>query len=471
MVEVLKDYPKIKLTFNMVPSLIEQIEEHIKQPASDRYFTLSFKKPGELTEQDKRFIIEHFFQANIERMISVHPRFYELYFKNKKKREFGQQDILDLQVWFNLAWIDPLFRENISQLKNLVRKGRFFVQEEKEILLNKHKEILSRIVPAYKAFQDRGQIEIMVSPFYHPILPLLLDTDVARECQPENPLPKTRFSFPEDVAWQIDEAVKFHRLRFGVLPCGMWPSELAVSRHILDFVIKAGINWIVADEVILFRSLKKRRQGSLLYRPYVLKTSSGWLQAVFRDKNLSDLISFVYHRLAPREAVDDFMTHLNNIASAFKKTDALVTVALDGENAWEYYPNDGIDFLRQLYENLSNQDHIKTVTVSEYLKQHPPRYEIKNISTGSWINGNFSKWIGARQKNLAWEYLGRARQALAGSKPDDPAWRQLYIAQGSDWFWWLDEGNVAFESLFRRHLLNFYSLIQEEPPDYLNHPI
>jgi alpha-amylase/alpha-mannosidase (GH57 family) len=366
----------------------------------------------------------------------------------------------------------------MPELKALVYKARHFSEEEKRLVLDKHIEILEEIIPTYKKLQDAGQIEIITSPYYHPILPLLYNTKIAKEANIRTPLPALQFTWPADAQTQVEEAVKFCQSRFGQAPQGMWPSEESVSEHILPLLINAGISWIVADEAILFKSLKfKKRDTKTLYQPHLLKRKDGDLNIIFRDRNLSDLIGFVYYQYKTEDAVNDFMKHLENIYLAFKEQDILVTIAMDGENAWEYYPGDGQAFLNSLYQKLSESKFIKTTTVNDYLRTHPPKAEIKRLACGSWIYANFSKWIGDPYKNKAWEYLAKAREELESSKLQAPsskpelAYKQIYIAEGSDWFWWYGENHADFDELFRTHLANFYTIIQKDIPDYLKRPL
>jgi alpha-amylase/alpha-mannosidase (GH57 family) len=478
MVTILEKYPLIRQTFNLVPSLIEQIEDYVQGTVKDKFLEVSYKPITELTPQDKKFILEKFFMINKERVISLYPRYYELYLKKEAKKDFDAQDYLDLVVWFNLAWIDPYFRENNRELKSIVDKGRFFTEEEKQLVLDKQIKILADILPTYKKFMVSKQIEVTVSPYCHPILPLLYNTKIAREANLKVTLPQINFSYPDDAKAQIEEATKFYAQRFQVAPRGLWPSEEAVSEHILPFIIQSGVNWIVTDEAILFKSKKsKRRDARVLYQPYLLKRKDGNLNIIFRDRNLSDLISFVYYCLKTEDAVSDFMRHLENIASIFKEEDALVTVAMDGENAWEYYSHDGHDFLNLLYQRLSDSKFIKTITVSDYLETHRVESEVKRLVPGSWIYADFAKWIGNLYKNKAWECLAKARQELENLKSQisnpklELAYKQIYIAEGSDWFWWYGENHTDFDQLFRMHLSNFYTIIGKEIPEYLKSPL
>jgi alpha-amylase/alpha-mannosidase (GH57 family) len=459
--------------------LIEQIQAYIGG-AKDTYQALSYKRADELSPDEKHFIKEHFFSANLNNIICVYPRYYQLYLKKQRDEDFTNHEYLDLQVWFNLAWFDYICKETVPSLKKLIAKGRCFNEEDKQAILKEQIGLLKEIIPAYKKFQENGQIEVTISPYYHPITPLLCDTNIAKEANKHVSLPRSKFNHPEDALTQIMQAVQFYTDTFGMPPRGIWPSEEAVSEHIIPFIARSGIKWLVSDEDILFRSLKKKRMARLLYRPYLLKREEGDVSAIFRDRNLSDLIGFVYHGLTEHAATADFIGHLHNIIKVMQGEDCLVVIAMDGENAWEYYRNDGRNFLTHLYKCISHDRRIQTVTVSEYLAKHPAQIPIRRISAGSWIYGNFNKWIGQEQKNKAWEYLAEARQELKNSpgrkvtrSPVDieKAWRQIYVCEGSDWFWWYGDNNADFDELYRRHLRNFYTFIGKEPPDYLNGPI
>lgn len=482
MLQILEKFPKIKQTFNVVPSLFEQVEDYNNGKVKDKFFELSKKPAADLTNLDKEFILQSFFSINNEKVISTFPRYYQLQAKKRHHQEFSTQDYLDLQLLFNLAWIDPSFRQNIGELKKIILKERFFTEEDKKIVLDKQLSILKEIIPAYCLYKQNNQIEISVTPYYHPILPLLCTTDIAKVANPKTHLPHKEFRYPQDAKFQIDSAVKYYREKFGCEPLGMWPSEEGVSEEILPLIIKSGIKWIVTDEAILFKSLKtKKRVSKLLYRPHLLKRKEGELAIVFRDRNLSDLIGFSYHKMKEIDAVNDFMKHLENINHAFKDKNILVTIAMDGENAWEYFRNDGHDFLELFYQHLSDAPFVKTTTISEYLKAYPAESEIKNLSPGSWIYGEFGKWIGNPHKVKAWEWLLEARKAIQChcEKPrggdeaiSELAWKQIYVLEGSDWFWWAGEDpDGSFDKLFRLHLTNFYKLINQEPPEYLASPL
>lgn len=479
MVKILEHYPNIRQTFNLVPSLIEQIQAY-SDGVQDTWQALSYKKASELSVQEKDFLRDNFFSAHLRNIISLYPRYYQLYLKKQERGEFTTQDYLDLQVWFNLAWFDPILKKSLPDLKAVIAKARNFNEEDKRKVLEAQIEVLKETLPVYKKYQDSGQIEVTTTPYYHPIAPLLYNTNIAREANRSAHLPQDNFNYPEDAQSQIRQAVELYQKTFGRPLRGMWPSEEAVSEHILPFFAQSGIRWIVADEDIMLRSIHKKRSPENLYKPYLLKREEGELSAVFRDRNLSDLIGFVYHGLTEHAAVADFIGHLHNIAKGAQGKDCLVTIAMDGENAWEYYRNDGWDFLSHLYKCLSDDKLIQTVTVSEYLNRFPAQDNIRRLSAGSWIYGNFNKWIGQEQKNRAWEYLAAARRELKRASehqgPRAPvdmekAWKQMYVCEGSDWFWWYGDNNKDFDELYRRHLSNFYRFLGQEPPEYLSRPI
>ncbi len=482
MVEILEAFPKIRQTFNIVPSLIEQVEDYTNRNVKDKFLELSYKKAQELSSEEKNFIEKHFFSINKERVISVFPRYYELYFKRQKRINFNTQDILDLQVLFNLSWIDPLFRKKYPDLKNACLKGRFFTEEEKHAVLDTQLVILEEIIPGYRKAAERGQVEFSVTPYYHPILPLLATTSSAKEANLLSRLPQEEFKYPQDAKEQIGEAVRFYAERFGALPNGMWPSEESVSERIIPYIIASGIKWIVTDETLLFKSLrKKKRDTNLLYQPHLLERKEGEVSVVFRDRNLSDLIGFVYHNWKAQDAVNNFMGHLENINKAFRGRQVLVTIAMDGENAWEYFSNDGHDFLNLLYERISESKEIRTTTVSEYLKDNPAQGNIRHLSTGSWIYGNFDKWMNNPYKTKAWDYLLSARKEVEEAIENSKEGRclniplikkQMHILEGSDWFWWYGEDpDGSFDRLFRMHLSNLYILLGKDAPDYVKNPL
>lgn len=488
MAAILADFPCIHLTFNLVPSLLVQINDYIYGQAQDAHLRLTSTPAKNLTQEDKDIVLKTFFMGHAETMINPHLRYRELLDKRNRKESFGEQDLLDLQVWSNLAWFGRLFRKHDALIHSLISKGRDYTEEDKKKLLNKAKWILLKIIPEYKKLQDEGRIEISISPYYHPILPLLVDGACARREDPDIALPRNTLRAEEDAAEQIGQAAKFYKRHFGRSPRGMWPPEGAVSNEIVPLMTGEGFAWLASCEGILAKSLKKALTPKDLYRPYRLDIGGEGLSIVFRDRTLSDMIGFSYSKWNPADAVGDFVGRLHHIHDGLTgDEDHLVTIILDGENAWEYYQNDGYDFLSLLYDTLSKDEGIETVTVSQYLEDHHPTEVIRDLYPGSWINHNFRIWIGHREDNLAWDYLHEARRSLVEFEQEHKdnkrlkegikkAWQELYIAQGSDWFWWYGDDHTSredeiFDRLFREHLVGIYRFIDQNPPKYLLRPI
>ena len=505
MVHILKDFPSIHQTFNLVPSLIDQIQEYSSKDFTsikDKFLMLTLKPADTLSEDDRIFILGNFFHANAETMINVYPRYRELFDKRgvgvssddlgEIQKYFTNQEMLDLQVWFNLCWFDPVFKDNNPALVKLIEKGSDFTETEKTAVCAEQQKVLRMILPEYRKFYDSGQIEIIYSPYYHPILPLLCDSNEAKMALPDIQLPKTRFRHVEDARTQIEKGRHLLQKVFGRQPCGMWPSEGSVSQQLLPLFSEAGIRWIATDEEILAKSLnlllERDQEGVLrspeiLYRPYTVENGSHKVQVVFRDHVLSDLFGFIYLRWNAREAVDDFFRRIHAIrrSLADKKDQHLVSVILDGENAWEYYKNDGRDFLLELYQRLEQEPLIRCVTVGEYLAENPATQTIPTLFSGSWINHNFRIWIGHQEDNDGWDQISMVRDDLLRFERKNPdydkdklklAWEEIYIAEGSDWFWWYGDdhssGNdEAFDELFRTHLMNVYHLLGLPVPDGL----
>ena len=494
MAAILDNFPKIKQTFNITPSLMEQIIDY-SNGATDKFLVISQKPAKELTKEDKIFILKNFFMVNSDTMIDPYPRYQELFRRRgwfitdeylaRIEPLFNAADIRDMIVWFNLAWIDPYFRNKNEKIKTIFLKGKYFSEEDKNMLLEEMLGIIPMVLPKHRELQDRGQIEVITSPFYHPILPLLIDTNIAKIGMPFVNLPKTRFQQPEDAEWHVKNGIEMYERIFGRKPKGMWPSEGSVSPDVVPLVAKYGIKWIATDEEILFKSLPKDSGivSNLLYMPHRVKINGSSVNMLFRDHTLSDLIGFVYYKMNPEAAADDFIGRLKKIQESFNGNGAeehIVTIILDGENCWEYYKNDGWDFLSALYRKLSNEPALITTTVSGFLENFPPKNTLPALFPGSWINGNFGIWIGHSEDNQAWDYLNQARKFLIGKSADNgdqaeavkKAWREIYIAEGSDWNWWYggdhsSANDMEFDMLFRSHLINVYKLLGEKIPNEL----
>ncbi|MCU0523314.1 MAG: glycoside hydrolase [Elainella sp. Prado103] len=508
LVLLLEQYPKLHQTVNLVPSLILQLEDYAAGKAFDPYLAVALQSVESLTVEQKQFVIDRFFDAHHRTLIDPHPRYSELF---EQKQEHGRewcfdhwqvQDYSDLMMWHNLAWIDPLFWDD-REIAAWLEQGTGFRLSDRQRLYAKQQEIIRRIIPQHRQMQDRGQLEITTTPYTHPILPLLADTQAGQVAVPDLQLPDLRFEWSEDIPRHLSRAKQMYRERFGRDPRGLWPSEQAVSPAILPEIAAQGFTWICTDEAILGWTINHffHRDGSgtvqqpeLLYRPYRLETNYGNLAVVFRDHRLSDLIGFSYGNMEPRRAATDLVGQLEAIIRTLKSHQQqtggsaleqpwLVTIALDGENCWEAYAQDGKPFLEHLYRILSEHPMLELVTVSEFIDRFPPALSLPahKLHSGSWVDGSFTTWIGDPSKNRAWDLLTQARQTLArhpeASEETNPdAWEALFAAEGSDWFWWFGEGHTSnqddvFDRLFREHLASLYRALNEPIPPELQQAI
>ncbi len=501
MVAILRDYPTIRATFNLTPALIDQIEDYLKGEAVD-YYLLVMKPARNLNHREKGFLLQHYFDIHWDRIIALYPRYQQLLNKQGRKREpaalervvdkFSTQDYLDLQVWFNLVWIDLEIREKDPFLKELQEKGSNFTEEEKSTLLAKQWNILRKIMPEHKELQEKGQIEIITTPYYHPILPLLIDSNSALRVNPGMPLPQ-QFQYPEDALAQTKKSIEQYKSYFGLKPYGVWPPEQAVSPEAIMQLVELGFSWTISDEEILAKSLGidiyrdefgHVTNPEVLYQPYRVNINGSEIAMIFRDHFLSDKIGFTYHHMSVHHAVDDMHHRLHKIRENLRGSTGnyLVTISLDGENAWEWYPNDRKDFLHLLYRRLSDDPLLNTVTVNSYLEANPPSQKLNYIFTGSWVHHNLARWIGTRNKNVMWDYLRKTREDFqkkvdAGESPEKikKARESLFMAEGSDFPWWVDSTSyylaAPFEALFRKHLMNVYKVLEMEIPEYLKEPV
>lgn len=491
---LLHNYPTVKQTFNLVPSLLFQLEEYTTKKVTDKAFRLSRKSISELTFEDKKYILNNFFTCNLENMIIPYPRYKYLYEKNfgndNAVNEFTNDELLDLQVWYNLTWIGEISRKNLL-IQRLIDKGKNFNEIEKNLLLDYHLELMANVLKQYKQLYKLEQIDIAVSPFYHPILPLVIHTDTAKESLPNLQIEPHLYSYPEDAQFQINlskEYVKSNFDTFDFETMGMWPSEGSISNSTLDLFIGNDIKWVATDETIYFNSTLKDKNDKLdleKYFPKLYTNKDGKnISIYFRDHVLSDKIGFLYSNWDAETATNDFINYIlnirNNISQNFGEIaldDAVVTIILDGENCWEFYKNNGFDFLNTLYSRISNENLIETVTFSEttkYVNDNLIRFEkLTNIKAGSWINGNFKIWIGHPEDQIAWKMLSDARKLFENVKhqlsPEkrNLAYKYILIAEGSDWFWWFGDEHTApnsedFDLLFRYNVKMIYNIIKSE---------
>ena len=501
MAAILDEFPRVHQTFNLVPSLLAQLEDYAQGSARETVQEIACKPAPDLTREDCLYMLRYFFQANVDHLISRYPRYRQLYdrmqandFQPERALPFFQRnDLADLQVLSQLAWMDEQYLAEDPGLQAMVAKGRGYGPGDQQLLQSKQSEIIRGVFERYRAAAERGQIEIAASPFYHPILPLLCDTEVAAEARPGVRLPERRFRHPEDARDQLERAVALHTRLFGRAPRGLWPSEGSVSEEVLQIVASCGFEWTATDQRVLGNSIGtafyRDSSGTLvnaeqLYRPYSVATPSGPVQMLFRDQELSDRIGFVYSHMDANAAAADFVHRLKQSAGPLmgQGKSAMVPVILDGENAWEYFPQNGRPFLRALYGMLSEDPQVECVTVSEALERSGPPEPLPRLAPGSWINGNFDIWIGAEEDNRAWDFLSDARDFFAEHERNATASQravaleELLVAEGSDWNWWYGPehstaNDADFDDLYRSHLSNVYHALGYPPPEELWRPI
>jgi len=471
MVQTIIDAPaNVRATINLTPTLLNQLEELAENPYADRMYALSRKDPDALTFNEQSMLISESFSVHPDTMLNPYRRYVALREKDRRWKPFSRQDILDLIVWFHLAWSGETLRKD-PFVAGLFRKERGFSIEERDQLLDLQHKILCDVIPIHKRALDLGRIEVSTSPYHHPILPLLCATEAAIQAEPDCPLPAVRFRYPQDAERHLELAVDMHKRLFGGRPDGMWPSEGAVSEAAVSRMAHHGIKWIATDEAILGRSLGRGGKHDRVW---------AWndLAIFFRDHELSDRIGFVYSRWAPEVAAADFVEQLRSRARFSEAQDPVITVALDGENAWEHFPGGGFDFLAAMYEALADADDIEMVTPSQWLETHTPE-RLERLAPGTWIDGSFRTWIGDPVKNRAWEVLTHARDAIDHEPPGpaaNKAMEAMLCAEASDWFWWFGEGHScshdhAFDALFRRHVAAVYRALELPPPAILAEPL
>ena len=502
MVKLLDEFSNVHQTFNLVPSLITQIQDYVTGAAHDPFLDVAAKPAKDLTPHERRFALQYLFQANPTHLIGRYPRYRELWDRFRSgggnpeavEKYFSAQDFTDLQVLSQIAWFDEFFLDD-ADIKGLIQKGRDYSLEDQSFVMDRERELLAKVLPAHATAAQQGHIEISASAFYHPILPLVCDTNVGAVSSPGLPLPQNRFRHPEDAREQLLRGLNLHQEVFGIRPQGVWPSEGSVSEEVLGIAQNLGVKWMATDEEVLGRSLGvsfgRDGHGHLppelarkLYTIHRFESDQAEVNLIFRDHTISDLIGFVYSGMAPQDAASHLMHNIKQSAQPILDAghDAVVPIILDGENAWEYYPQSGREFLRRFYDALQHEAGVEATTVSEAIQRHQDFSPLKSLVPGSWIHANFNVWIGAPEDNRAWDYLSHARNFYDQVAPQaDEAQRQLafeeiLIAEGSDWNWWYgpehhSANDREFDELYRKHLSNIYQLLGSRPPDYLAQPI
>ncbi len=504
----LENVPQARAVVNFAPTLLEQIDDYARQIQAFLRDKTQIQDPllAALNSQpphapflksvsesnspviDARFkLIENCLRANEERMIQRFKPYQALADLAKSLKENPQivtylddQYLIDLLMWYHLAWLGETVRRSDSRVKALIKKEAQFDNNDRQQMLEIIGDLLSGIVPRYKALAENGQVELSVTPFAHPIMPLLLDIFSARESLPDADLSNIS-CYPdgkERVRWHMREGIKAFEQHFGFKPQGCWPSEGSLSESTIRLMEEFEMRWVATGSQVWNNSMKKSGIDSIsLHRPYCLP--SGKVRCFFRDDNLSDLIGFEYSKWHGDDAVANFVENLENIARSAHETGAQVTsIIMDGENAWEAYPENAYYFLTALYKKLANHPELELTTFSDSLDAGVT--ELPNLVAGSWVYGTFSTWIGDTAKNRGWEMLINAKHVFdrisprLGIEERKAAERQLAICEGSDWCWWFGDYNPSeavrdFELLYRLHLKHLYRLLGETPPTYLEY--
>ncbi|MBR1942315.1 hypothetical protein IJ843_01110 [bacterium] len=499
MVLLMNEFPNLKLNFNLVPMLLQSITDYSEYGFQDVHSRLSTTPIENLSDDDKNFILSNFFDANFNSMISHHEGYKKLYEKRVNQNiydinEYSEQEYSDIMAWFNLAWFDPVYGEIYPELQALADKGSGYTLEDRETIIKYQYEIIKQIIPTYRNFMEAGKIEITTSPMYHPILPILLDIKCAHRNIPNPEVLPSNLKMTKDAIAQTKMALDTMEKIFGKRPKGIWPPEQCVSAKTLEMLSDLGVEWTITDEGILANSINfdfvRDFKGHLadpyyLLKPYEYKTKGSKINVIFRDSMIPNLISFEYPNTDYKKAANDLYDRIKVIQSkifASPDNSHLLTIALDGENSWESYTDDGSNFLREIYQLIENDNTLETVLISDYIEQDKNIKKLSKIYSGSWINRNFQLWIGEPTKNQAWNALKKVRDdfmKFVGINPNhenlEKARHEIYIAEGSDWFWWYGEPNHSgqdhiFDYLFREHLRNVYKLLDMEVPQFLNIP-
>ncbi|HXZ19953.1 MAG TPA: glycoside hydrolase family 57 protein [Candidatus Acidoferrales bacterium] len=505
MVKMLEEFPRVHATFNLVPALGQQLEEYASGKFQEVWLDAAMAPADALTDEEKTEILVRGFQLNHERMTARWPRFVELHqHVVAAGREAAQgmsiRDWRDLQLLSQLAWMDEEYLARDPVVHALSVQGANFTEADKAALRDKQIELLCRILPEYAAAAMRGQVEISTTPFYHPILPLLCDTRAAQESNPRSPQISPPFVHPEDAREQLVRARQFHVAHFGNPPAGLWPSEGSVSDAALGIAAELGFRWFASDEGVLGRTLQidfgrdtagVPDNAGRLYSPWRLRLPTGEIVGLFRDHYLSDLVGFVYSRMSAESAAEDLHRRIRSIGERSSSDHPLtVPLILDGENAWEYFPGNGRDFLRRFYSRIQADPDIRPLTASEAIAAAVKLPAITHIVPGSWINANFDIWAGHAEDVRAWDLLRETHEVYERSLRINPslgaaalsperfahAYESLLTAEGSDWCWWYgpehsSANDAEFDAIYRTHLSEVHRVLGAEPPEALAQPI
>lgn len=500
MIDLVTAQPDLRVNFNFTPVLVRQILELVNHEVQDEWENLSRKPAANLDQQERRHILENFFKINWDTLVRPLPRYAELLAKRGATytldkldsivRTFNESDFRDLQTLYNLQWCGFSAARRFPELKELKAKGRDFTEEEKNLVLDIHHKVLGLVLGEYRDAAQRGQIELTTTPYFHPIMPLVYNTNIARRCQPFSPLP-SMFSAPEDVRAHLRLAQELHQQVFGQRARGLWPSEGSICPEIIPLMVEAGFDYFCSDEGNLFKSLaddpswnSRSIDHLLLFQGWRIHAEGATIQALFRERPLSDFIGFDAAHNETSRAVSHLIDNLHNIVKVAPAGHGVVPLILDGENAWEAFPDGGETFLTSFYRALVESPDLETRRLGDYFDANPAQASTSHLHSGSWIRSDFDIWIGDPEENKGWEWVKETRHFLVERLAHDnishdraqEAWWEIYAAEGSDWFWWYGEDftidtDFLFDELFRLHLQNVYRILGIEPPAHLDVPI
>ncbi len=499
MVAHLENNSQARAVVNFAPVLLEQIDDYAKQ--LDDYLNHAkvlrdpllavLADPVLFMDEERRlFIIKSCRKANKQRLVDRFEVFKNLIemsedaLENRDKLSYySEQFFVDLIVWYHLAWTAETVRRTDRRIKNLMEKARNFTIRDRHLLVELYCEMIGGVIKRYRTLAEEGRIELSATPYAHPIMPLLIDIKSASQAMPDIDLPLAE-KYPdgfERSRWHIKKGMQVFRHYFGQAPAGCWPSEGSISTETIELVSEMGIKWLASGETVLRNSLHSNAElaDECIHKAYQFKNTDS--VCFFRDDGLSDMIGFSYSDWHADDAVANLVNHLEEIArNCADKPDSIVSIILDGENAWEYYPENGYHFISALYEKLGSHKGLKLTTYSEFLDLHHHKHILQDVVAGSWVYGTFSTWIGEKDKNRAWDILIEAKnsydrvisQNVLTQEEKDQAEMQLATCESSDWFWWFGEHNSAesvksFDMQFRMHISNLYQLLKIEPPEYL----
>ncbi|MGB8434975.1 MAG: glycoside hydrolase family 57 protein [Burkholderiales bacterium] len=508
----LEHHREVRAVVNFVPVLLDQLEDYARQFESgtlrDPLLRLLAQPSTErLSDAARSAILERCFHANHVHMIgpfAAYRRLHDLFEYAMRQGAdaaayFSDQYLFDLLTWYHLAWTGETVRRESEVVTRLMSMGHGFSHADRLALSALMGGIIRDIIPRYRKLAERGQIEISATPHHHPLAPLLIDFACAREPEPHATLPQSPV-YPGGrarVGNHIESAIAAHERRFGTGPHGLWPAEGGVSEALIRLLGERGLEWTASGERVLANSLTRAEGGpgpraDYLYRAWRLPGVAPGLTCFFRDDRLSDLIGFEYKTWNGRDAAKNFIGELTaTAAGAQPGTTPIVSVILDGENAWEWYPYNGYYFLEALYEGLAAHASLRTTTYHDWLQEQkrpgalPSRVgELPQLTAGSWVYGNFTTWIGSPEKNRAWDLLAAAKQCfdlvIASGRLDEArtraAFEQLAVCEASDWFWWFGDYNpveavASFDRLYREHLERLYASLDLPAPAELATPI